>query len=307
MDMERKILASLAVATASAVLIAYLTRRKSKSSQPSPQPAPKPPSPKFVPKRGPNASSTKLLNAKHHLLRDFVVDRIMKRRGAVHIFETLPPKNTALVVIDMQRTFLQEGAPVEVPLGRGCVDSINVLAKAVRQRGGRVIWIAHANNVLGEGVNDWAAFRCSFVSGVNRTRYVESLSPGAKGQQIWPDLEVKPEQGDVVLQKNRYSALISGSSQLERVCRSAGLTTLLLAGVKTDVCVESTGRDAMMLDFSAVIVDDCCASLSVEEHRESCETFIQQFGDVMTTAEVVEALDRGAAQGAATTPKSAIA
>ena len=117
---------------------------------------------------------------------------------------------------------------------------------------------------------------------------------------------MKRAQGDLVLQKNRYSALVGGSSQLERVCRSANLTTILLAGVKTDVCVESTGCDAMMLDFHCVVVDDCCASLSTDEHRESCETFIQQFGDVMTSAEVVAALDRGAALGAVT-PKSAVA
>ena len=106
---------------------------------------------------------------------------------------------------------------------------------------------------------------------------------------------------------SRYSALISGASQLERLCRSAQLTTLLLAGVKTDVCVESTGRDAMMLDFHAVVVDDCCASLSVEEHREACETFVQQFGDVMSSAEAVAALDRGARMPEKTTPTSAIA
>ena len=161
----------LPMAVLSAVVVGYaLTRRRRKKSAPV-----------IVAPPVLQSGCTK-----HHLLRDFVIERIVKRRGGVHIFETLPPRNTALVVIDMQHTFLQEGAPVEVPLGRQCVAPINKLADAVRARGGRVIFIAHANNVLGEGDNDWRAFRCSFVSGVNRTRYVESLSPGAKGQQIWP-------------------------------------------------------------------------------------------------------------------------
>ena len=244
--------------------------------------------------------------AANGVLRPFVVERVMKRRGSLHIFDTLPPRHTAFVIVDMQRTFLDVGAAVEVPLARNIVGSINAMARAVRERGGRVIWIAHANNRLGHGDNDWAAFRCHFVAGDKRERYVASLSPGADGQQIWPELEVQPEAGDLVLTKNRYSALISGSSQLERVLRSAGLTTLLLAGTKTDVCVESTGRDAMMLDFPSVIVEDCCASLTHEEHREACETFVQQFGDVMSSGEAVAALDRGAEHPSLTTPKSAI-
>ena len=243
--------------------------------------------------------------AANGVLRDFVVERVLRRRGALHIFETLPPKHTALVIIDMQHTFLDAGAAVEVPLARGTVGNINALARAVRDRGGRVVWIAHANTVLGAGDNDWAAFRCHFVSGVHRKRYVESLSPGARGQRIWSELMV--DKADIVLQKNRYSALIGGSSQLERVLRSADLTTVLLAGCKTDVCVESTGRDAMMLDFGAVIVEDCCAALTHEEHRDACETFVQQFGDVMSSAEVVAALDRGAADCSVTRPRSAIA
>ena len=68
--------------------------------------------------------------------------------------------------------------------------------------------------------------------------------------------------------KNRYSALIPGSSPLERVLRGMGIDTILVAGTKTNVCCESTARDAMMLDFKVVLVEDCCAALSDDEHRE---------------------------------------
>jgi nicotinamidase-related amidase len=63
------------------------------------------------------------------------------------------------------------------------------------------------------------------------------------------------------------------------------------AGTKTNVCCESTGRDAMMLDFKVVMVSDCCAALSDDEHLATLETFIQQFGDVMSWKDVVERLD----------------
>ena len=61
-----------------------------------------------------------------------------------------------------------------------------------------------------------------------------------------------------------------------------------IGGTKTNVCCEATGRDAMMMDFNTVMVSDCLAALSDEEHRASLETFIQQFGDVYNHKETIE-------------------
>ncbi len=96
-----------------------------------------------------------------------------------------------------------------------------------------------------------------------------------------------------MLFKNRYSALIAGSSSLETMVRGRSIDTLLIGGTKTDVCCESTARDAMMLDFKTVMLADCCAALSDEEHRNALETIIQQFGDVMTAEEALAALETG--------------
>ncbi|MYH35380.1 MAG: cysteine hydrolase, partial [Rhodospirillaceae bacterium] len=68
------------------------------------------------------------------------------------------------------------------------------------------------------------------------------------------------------------------------------IRNLLIAGTKTNVCCEATGRDAMMMDYRTVMVSDCLAALSDDEHRASLETFIQQFGDVMASAEVLAVL-----------------
>ena len=84
--------------------------------------------------------------------------------------------------------------------------------------------------------------------------------------------------------------MIPGSSSLERVLRGYGIENVLVAGTKTNVCCEATGRDAMMLDFKVVMVSDCLAALSDEEHRATLETFIQQFGDVMDHLEVLALL-----------------
>jgi ureidoacrylate peracid hydrolase len=74
------------------------------------------------------------------------------------------------------------------------------------------------------------------------------------------------------------------------VLRGLGIENLLVTGTKTNVCCEATGRDAMMMDFRVVMVSDCLAALSDDEHRASLETFIQQFGDVMTKDEAVAVL-----------------
>ena len=100
------------------------------------------------------------------------------------------------------------------------------------------------------------------------------------------------EPTDNVIVKNRYSAFANGASTLERVLRNRGIDTVLVGGTKTNVCCDSTARDAMMLDFKSVMVSDCCATLSDDEHLAALETFIQQFGDVMTSAEVMERMIR---------------
>lgn len=215
----------------------------------------------------------------------------MARRGRTRWFDALDPRRTALVVIDMQETFCAPGAPAEVPAARDVVAPINVMARALRDLGGQVIWVLHANAHVG-GRSDWAMFFDHVVADDVRARTMESLTPGR--QAAWRGLDQDPR--DLTLIKNRYSAFTPGSSSLERALRSMGLDTVLIAGVKTNVCCESTARDAMMLDFKTVMLSDCCAALSEDEHRATLETFIQQFGDVLTSGEAMRLL--AAPQGA---------
>jgi len=222
-------------------------------------------------------------------IRSEIVDRVLARRGRFHLFDSLEPSKSALVVIDMQGTFVAEGSPAEVPAARGIVSNINVLTDKLRSLGVKIIWVTHANANDGSG-SDWDGFFRHFVGEGVRQKTIESLAPDGEGQKIWRDLSVEPS--DIQVLKNRYSALIPGSSQLERILRSHGIQNVLVAGTKTNVCCEATGRDAMMMDFNVVMVSDCLAALSDEEHRASLETFIQQFGDVMTSSEAVSTLSQ---------------
>ena len=206
----------------------------------------------------------------------------MARRGKLHWFDSFDPGATALIVIDMQETFCAPGAPAEVPASRDIVPAINNVARKLRAFGGQVIYVLHANTHAGAR-SDWDMFFAHVVAEDVRARTIESLSPGR--QKVWRDLD--HDASDLVVFKNRYSALISGSSNLERILRSMNIDTLLIAGTKTNVCCESTARDAMMLDFRTVMLSDCCAALSDDEHRATLETFIQQFGDVLTGEEAL--------------------
>tara|TARA_R110002072_G_scaffold1083_26_gene8870 strand:- start:1431 stop:2135 length:705 start_codon:yes stop_codon:yes gene_type:complete len=221
-------------------------------------------------------------------IRQHIVDRVVARRGDIHWFTELEPQKSALVIVDMQNTFCMPGAPGEVPTARDIVPAINDLAARLRDLGVPVIWVLHTNTLNG-GYSDWEVFFNHVVRNPDiRQRMVESLSP--ETQKVWDDLIV--EDGDITIIKNRYSALAHGSSTLERVLRNRGIDTVLVGGTKTNVCCDSTARDAMMLDFKAVMVSDCCAASSDDEHLASLETFIQQFGDVMTADEVMDRMIR---------------
>jgi len=218
-------------------------------------------------------------------IRPHIIARVVARRGRVHWFDQLDAKRSALLVIDMQNTFCEPGAPAEVAAARGIVAPINQLSARLRALGVPVIWVLHANTHRG-AQSDWELFFNHVVADGVRQRTMESLLPGK--QAVWRELEVGDD--DITLVKNRYSALIPGASSLERVLRNLGIDTLLIAGTKTNICCESTARDAMMLDFKTVMLSDCCAALSDDEHLATLESFIQQFGDVMTGDEALERL-----------------
>jgi ureidoacrylate peracid hydrolase len=217
-------------------------------------------------------------------IRQEIVERVLARRGRLHLFETFAPAETALIVIDMQNTFVAHGAAAEVPAARNIVPALNQLTAALRARGVAIIWITHANQ-RGDGGSDWPSFFDHFVAADVRDRTIASLAPDGAGQRLWPALTVAPN--DLQLRKNRYSALIPGASDLDQVLRERRIRNLLIAGTKTNVCCEATARDAMMMDYNVVMISDCLAALSDDEHRASLETIIQQFGDVMTGAEAL--------------------
>ena len=216
-------------------------------------------------------------------IRREIIERVIARRGRLHLFDSLEAKKTALLVIDMQNAFVAPGAPIEVPGARDIVPAINRLAAGLRRRGVAVVWVQHEN-----GPEGWRGFFDVFVRPENRAKAAGALAAGHEMQKLWPKLETG--DGDLRETKDRYSPFV-GRSTLHKSLRKRNIDTLLIAGTKTNVCCECTARDAMMLDYKVVMLCDCTAALSDEEHLATLENVIQQFGDVMTAGDALALLE----------------
>jgi ureidoacrylate peracid hydrolase len=216
----------------------------------------------------------------------WAVDRVIKRRGTEHVFEDFDPARTALIVIDMQNAFMLPGvAFVVIKTAPEIVPNINRLATAGRSAGGTVVWIRMT--YTDQASVDWSACYRLSTPEINQRRS-DALAKGAKGHQIWDTLEVHPD--DPMIEKTRFSALIQGSSDLNQFLRERDIDTLIITGCLTDVCCESTARDAMMLNYNAIMVTDANAADTDDDHNNALTAFYTTFGDIMPTDMIVSLL-----------------
>jgi len=223
-----------------------------------------------------------------------IVARVTERVGRVHPFELLTPERTALVVIDMQNYFMKSGYMGEVPMARKIVPGVNQLAAALRRMGGHVVWIKNSTNDTRES---GSVFNDELMAPEKRNLRRATLAEDHEGHELWPMLDVKTEDAQIV--KKRFSAFIQGSSDLAAYLRVRGFDTVLIAGTATNVCCESSARDAMMLNFRTVMVSDAMATYTDAEHAASLVNFYSIFGDVQTIDETIASLGRGARLAAA--------
>ncbi len=224
-----------------------------------------------------------------------VVDRVTARRGRAHIYDDLDARKTALVVVDLQNAFMLPGvAHTLCPMAEKIVPNVNRLARAMRFTGGTVIWLK--TTFTEEARTTWSTY-FDMVTPEQGAKRKAALTPGGEGHELWADLDVQPD--DLVVQKNRFSAFIQGSSNLAAVLHARCIDTVIVTGTVTNVCCESTARDAMMLNFRTIMVTDGNAAMTDEEHNASLQAFYLTFGDVMSTDMLVACLTRNVRQGLA--------
>lgn len=220
-----------------------------------------------------------------------VIDRVIERRGSAHPFADLDPARTALIVIDLQNGFMVPGvAHALCETAVEIVPNVNRLAAAVRETGGKVFWIRNTHDE--RCLTEWSVLH-DYTVPEKQAHRVRSMSEGTEGHQLWAGLDLRPEDETVL--KYRFSAFVPGASDLEQRLRAQGYDTLLITGTVTNVCCESTARDAMMLNFKTVMISDGNAANSDEEHMASLIAFYLTFGDVMSTDETIACLRANAA------------
>ena len=219
-----------------------------------------------------------------------VIDRVIERRGREHIYDDLDPKTSALVVVDMQNAFMLPGVAHSLcPMAAAIVPNINRLARAVRAAGGTVFWIK--TTFTEEALQSWSTY-FEMARPERVAKRIEALTADSLGHQLWSGLDVWPQ--DPIVEKNRFSAFIQGSSHLAAALRERGLDTVLVTGTVTNVCCESTARDAMMLNFKTIMVTDGNAAATDEDHAASLIAFYLTFGDIMSTDMLIGCLERNA-------------
>ena len=205
-----------------------------------------------------------------------IVRKVVARRGRLHAFERVDPGRTALVVIDLDTATV--GADDEC---RRIVPRVNELGAAVRRSGGVVAWVLSRMAVMPK---HFAA-----ILGVElATKYVNDGQPHGNGTTLWHELQTSPK--DVVAIKSGASAFFPGKCDLKEQLDPLGIDTLLIAGAVTNICCESSARDAAELDYKVIMVSDALSGHAHGLHEATLATFYRIFGDVRPSTEIIDLL-----------------
>lgn len=218
----------------------------------------------------------------HAILARFATSR----GGEGNIFHDIDPTRLAHIVVDMQNGFMEEGAPVEVPMARSIVDNINRISAAVRASGGHNVFLRYTTPP--EGGPSWSNFMVRM--GGNAQEHRDAFTPGHHLWQQWPTLDV--QDVDTVIDKHRFSGFTPGTCSLHEALKARNIDTVLITGTLTNCCCESTARDAMQHNYRVLMVNDANAALSDEEHAATLHNMAFIFADLYSTDEIVGLLRR---------------
>ena len=211
----------------------------------------------------------------------YFIEQVMKKRGRLEVFDRFDPGRTALVIIDMQRFYVQDLEPA-----LRIIPAVNETAQAVRERGGVVAWVSMT--VGKDGVSTWPLYHDYFFKPEGGARHRDQLSEGAPGHALHPELDVRPE--DIRASKSRFSAFLPGYCDLHEQLQERGIRHVAIGGVVTNFCCETSARDAMMLGYQVAMVSDLNAARYPEDHLNGLTTVFQSFGDVVTARELLDDL-----------------
>ncbi len=187
------------------------------------------------------------------------------------------PSECALVVIDVQNDYCDDQGAFGkhgATLGalQKAADRVVHLVEVARRAGVPVVWV--------KTHHDRSTNSPMWLSRSTR-KDMEICATGSWGSEFY---RVKPAADEIVVVKHRYSGFVG--SKLEVVLRTLARPMLIFCGVTTNVCVESTLRDAFMRDYHTVLVEDCAAAFTRPEHDGAVHNVRTYFGRVTDSAAI---------------------
>lgn len=210
------------------------------------------------------------------IIPEEIVEKVFKRRGRLHAFPFIEAAKTALVVIDLDIGTGRDKANIQQ-----IADNVNVLAKAVRTKGGVVAWVTTPIQ------NATTNFRAIFGDAAT-DNYERMGKAGGEATKLWPEL--LPGAGDIHTIKQGHSAFFPGKSSLNELLQARGVESILIVGAVTNVCCEASARDAAELQYKVTMISDALIGQSPELDRATLTTFFRCYGDVRPIRNMLEML-----------------
>ena len=209
------------------------------------------------------------------------------------------PKNAALLIVDVQNDFAAEGGMMDregndLSMSQGIIPRLQQLIDEAHEVDVPVIFI---RNVYNTDANWYLSD--VWLEQAKRARQGSYVIHSVCAPDSWAGdfYEIRPTEKDVIVTKHRFSAF--QDTDLDLILRSRGIRTLIMTGIATNVCVESTARDGFFRDYYIVFTSDCTATYSKEDHEGTLNNIRRFFGEVVTADEVAGAW-KGAEVKAAT-------
>lgn len=201
--------------------------------------------------------------------------------------EKVRPEHCAVLLVDVQNDFCADGGAMhkegrDLSLVREMIPRLARLVEAARAASIKCIWI---KNVYNTGPN-WYLSEVWLEQAKRRRKGAYVQYPVCEPNQWNGDFyQIGPLPDEAVVIKHRYGAF--ESTDLDLVLRSQGIRTVVMTGVATNVCVETTARQAFLRDYYVVFTRDCTATFTRAEHEAALHNIDQFFGQVVGAEEVM--------------------
>lgn len=195
--------------------------------------------------------------------------------------ERWDPRWAALLVVDVQNDFVHpEGSAgrrgEDVSAALAVVSRLVRLIDEARRVSLPIVYVKTTHS-------EWTDTP-SWVYRKSQQKSLSTCREGTWGAEFYEG--ISPSPGERVVIKHRYSALIN--TDLNTVLKGKGIESVLVTGVATNVCVETTARDAYMYDYYVTVVEDCSAAYDARLHENTLENIRRHFGLVASSEEIME-------------------